>query len=54
MSDEDKDIRAMEGHFREIITLLGENVEREGLARTPERARARFSFPDARLPAEHR
>jgi len=44
MSDEDKVIAAMEGHFREIITLLGENVNREGLERTPERAAKAFHF----------
>ncbi len=32
MSDEKKrPLQAMEGHFREIITLLGEDVNREGL-----------------------
>jgi GTP cyclohydrolase I len=44
MSEEQKVIRAMEGHFREIITLLGEDVTRDGLARTPERAAKAFHF----------
>ena len=44
MSDEAKVIRTMEGHFREIITLLGEDVQREGLVRTPERAAEAFHF----------
>jgi GTP cyclohydrolase IA len=44
MSDERKVISAMEGHFREIITLLGEDVTREGLSRTPERAAEAFHF----------
>jgi GTP cyclohydrolase IA len=44
MSEEDEVIRAMEGHFRQIVTLLGENVEREGLVRTPERAALAFHF----------
>ena len=44
MSEEDKVIAAMEGHFREIITLLGEDVNREGLVRTPERAAKAFHF----------
>jgi GTP cyclohydrolase I len=44
MSDEEKVIRTMEGHFREIITLLGEDVNREGLQRTPERAARAFHF----------
>ena len=44
MSDEEQVISTMEGHFREIITLLGEDVNREGLARTPERAARAFHF----------
>jgi GTP cyclohydrolase I len=44
MSADDKVILAMEGHFREIVTLLGEDVNREGLARTPERAATAFHF----------
>lgn len=43
-SDEHQAIQAMEGHFREIITLLGEDVNREGLVRTPERAAQAFHF----------
>jgi GTP cyclohydrolase I len=44
MSDDEKTLRAMEGHFREIIKLLGEDVMREGMARTPERAAKAFHF----------
>jgi GTP cyclohydrolase I len=44
MSDETRVIGAMERHFREIITLLGEDVNREGLVRTPERAAQAFHF----------
>ncbi|CAG0946728.1 GTP cyclohydrolase IA [Gammaproteobacteria bacterium] len=43
-ADENQTIQAMEGHFREIITLLGEDVGREGLVRTPERAAQAFHF----------
>ena len=43
-ADEHQTIQAMEGHFREIITLLGEDVHREGLVRTPERAAQAFHF----------
>jgi GTP cyclohydrolase I len=44
MSDDDKTLQAMEGHFREIITLLGEDVGREGLVQTPRRAAKAFHF----------
>jgi GTP cyclohydrolase I len=44
MSEDEKVIRAMERHFREIITLLGEDVTRDGLVRTPERAAQAFHF----------
>jgi GTP cyclohydrolase I len=44
MSADNKTIKAMEGHFREIIKLLGEDVGREGLVRTPERAAQAFHF----------
>ena len=37
-------IDAMEAHFRQIVTLLGEDVNREGLVRTPERAAEAFHF----------
>ncbi|GMW07382.1 MAG: GTP cyclohydrolase 1 [Nevskiales bacterium] len=43
-ADEDQVIRTMEGHFREIITLLGEDVRREGLVETPRRAASAFHF----------
>jgi GTP cyclohydrolase I len=41
---DDETIKAMEGHFREIIRLLGEDVNREGLVRTPERAAEALHF----------
>ncbi|MCC7329441.1 MAG: GTP cyclohydrolase I FolE [Gammaproteobacteria bacterium] len=44
MPTDEQTIQAMEGHFREILTLLGEDVDREGLARTPERAAQAFHF----------
>ena len=31
-------IRKMTGLYRRLITAVGENVEREGLLKTPERA----------------
>ena len=31
-------------HYREILSLLGENPEREGLAKTPERVAKAMSF----------
>ena len=40
----DPAVQAMERHFREIVTLLGEDVNREGLVRTPERAAEAFHF----------
>jgi GTP cyclohydrolase I len=42
--DEKRAIATMTDRFRDIITLLGENVQREGLARTPERAAKAFYF----------
>lgn len=44
MSAEDQTIQTMEAHYREIITLLGEDVNREGLVRTPERAAKAMHF----------
>jgi GTP cyclohydrolase I len=44
MHDEQQAIDKMTGHFREIITLLGEDVQREGLVKTPERAAKAFHF----------
>ena len=37
-------IETMKGHFSEIIQLLGENTEREGLLKTPERASKAMKF----------
>ncbi|MCB1598255.1 MAG: GTP cyclohydrolase I, partial [Gammaproteobacteria bacterium] len=34
----------MTERFRDIITLLGEDVQREGLVKTPERAAKAFHF----------
>lgn len=44
LQDEQQAIEKMTGHFREIITLLGEDVQREGLVKTPERAAKAFHF----------
>ena len=41
---EDEVIRTMEGHFHEIIKLIGEDVTREGMVRTPERAARALHF----------
>ncbi len=37
-ADELQRIEAIAGHYREIIKLIGENPEREGLLKTPMRA----------------
>ena len=42
--DEKRTIETMTDCFRDIITLLGEDVEREGMVRTPERAAKAFWF----------
>jgi GTP cyclohydrolase IA len=42
--DEKRAIDTMTDRFRDIITLLGENVQREGLVKTPERAAKAFYF----------
>jgi GTP cyclohydrolase I len=42
--DEKLAIDTMTDRFRDIITLLGENVQREGLVKTPERAAKAFYF----------
>ena len=42
--DEKRTIETMTDRFRDIITLLGEDVEREGMVRTPERAAKAFWF----------
>ncbi|MDR0394197.1 MAG: GTP cyclohydrolase I FolE [Tannerella sp.] len=36
--------QALSGHYREIIRLLGENPEREGLAKSPERVAKAMQF----------
>ena len=41
--DQDK-IEALMGHYREILRLLGEDPEREGLIKTPERVAKAMSF----------
>ncbi len=33
----DTNLEALQAHYKEIITLLGEDVEREGLVKTPKR-----------------
>ena len=45
--DEQQVIEQMTGHFRDIITLLGEDVNREGLVKTPERAASIARVADA-------
>ena len=42
--DEQQVIEQMTERFRDIITLLGEDVQREGLVKTPERAAKAFHF----------
>ena len=42
--DEKRAIDTMTDRFRDIITLLGEDVQREGLVKTPERAAKAFWF----------
>ena len=37
-------IEALMGHYREILRLLGEDPEREGLLKTPERVAKAMSF----------
>jgi GTP cyclohydrolase I len=37
-------IEKISGHYREILELLGENPEREGLIKTPERAAKAMGF----------
>ena len=38
-------LEELKSHYRSIITLLGEDAEREGLLKTPERvAKAMLSF----------
>lgn len=44
MPADEQTIQAIEGHYREIIKLLGEDVDREGLLRTPERAAKAMHF----------
>lgn len=41
--DQEK-IEALMGHYREILRLLGEDPEREGLIKTPERVAKAMSF----------
>ena len=42
--DEKRAIDTMTDRFKDIITLLGEDVNREGLVKTPERAAKAFHF----------
>ena len=37
-------IEALKGCYREVLTLLGEDTEREGLLKTPERVRKSLEF----------
>ena len=47
-ADELQRIEAIAGHYREIIKLIGENPEREGLLKTPMRA-AIFEYAGSRM-----
>lgn len=42
-------IEKLSEHYRAILELLGEDTDREGLVKTPERDRQGDVFPDARL-----
>lgn len=42
--NDDKTLVALEQHFRGILALLGEEVEREGIVKTPERASKALRF----------
>ena len=35
---------ALAGHYKEVLGLLGEDVEREGLLKTPERVAKAMQF----------
>lgn len=39
-----KTIQALEHHYKEVITLIGENPQREGLVKTPERVAKALQF----------
>ena len=43
-NDSTKRTEALSGHYKEIIRLLGENPDREGLKRTPERVSKAMQF----------
>ncbi len=45
---EDK-IQKLMGHYKEILTLLGEDPEREGLVKTPERVAKSYAYADKRI-----
>jgi GTP cyclohydrolase I len=41
---DDKKTEALSAHFHEVIDMLGEDVDREGLAKTPERVAKAMQF----------
>ncbi|NDW08190.1 GTP cyclohydrolase I FolE [Dysgonomonas sp. 520] len=43
-NSDEKDISSLAGHYKEIISLLGEDVNREGLLDTPERVAKAMAF----------
>ena len=41
---DDKKTEALSAHFHEVIDMLGEDIDREGLAKTPERVAKAMQF----------
>lgn len=52
--DKEKIISELAGHYREILKLIGENPDREGLLKTPERAaKALYSITEGYTQSAH-